>query len=97
MHKCYIAGPITGVKEEIYRARFMEAKEEVTLLGYIPVVPIELPHQGSTTWSDYMRLDIKHLMECDSIYMLKEWFSSKGARIEHELAKQLDIQIIYQQ
>lgn len=96
MSLCYIAGPITGHKKEIYQERFKQAKGEVTLLGYTPVVPIELPHQNAQEWSDYMRTDIKALMDCQSIYMLREWFSSKGARIEHELAKQIGLKIIYQ-
>jgi hypothetical protein len=96
MNKCYIAGPISGIKKEIYQARFLRAKEEVTKLGFIPVLPIELPHSEAVQWSDYMRTDIKHLMDCEIIYMINEWFGSKGARIEHELAKQLGLKIIYQ-
>jgi len=52
--------------------------------------------EGGADWLTYMRNDIKTLMLCDEIHMLKDWESSKGAKIEHDLAKSLGIKIVYE-
>lgn len=41
-----------------------------------------------------MRVCITHLMECDAIYMLKDWKQSRGARLEHFIALKLGMRII---
>jgi hypothetical protein len=43
-----------------------------------------------------MRNDIKHLINCDDIYMLRGWWRSKGARLERHIAKVLGLGIVYQ-
>lgn len=40
--------------------------------------------------------DIKLLCDCDAIYMLNGWRESAGAKIEHKLARDLGIEIIYE-
>jgi hypothetical protein len=39
--------------------------------------------------------DIRQLMTCDAIYMLKGWEKSKGASLEHHIAKELGLEIYY--
>ena len=48
------------------------------------------------SWEYYMRTDIVKLMCCDSIYMLKGWRSSKGARLERYIARKLGFGVIYE-
>ena len=43
-----------------------------------------------------MRKDIKLLMDCDCILMLKGWSVSRGASIERELAMSLGLPIFYE-
>ena len=43
-----------------------------------------------------MRHDIKLLCDCDAIYMLNGWRESAGAKIEHKLARDIGIEIIYE-
>lgn len=43
-----------------------------------------------------MKTDIQALVECHQIYMLHDWRSSKGATLEHLIATQLKLKIIYQ-
>jgi hypothetical protein len=42
----------------------------------------------------YLVDDIKKLMECDTIFMMKGWELSKGCRIEHHIAFALGMQVI---
>lgn len=41
-----------------------------------------------------MKEDIRALLECDNIYMLDKWETSKGAVIEHAVALSCGIKIL---
>lgn len=89
----YISGKVTG--NVGYYAQFMEAEQKLIKMGYSPVNPVKnVP--GGQTWEYYLRNDIIKLMCCDSIYMLKGWRSSKGARLERYIARKLGFKIIYE-
>ena len=94
--KCYIAGQITGLPEEIYKANFEKAKAEVLALGFEPVSPVDLPHNHNKTWTDYLREDLTALMKCDCIYAINGWSQSNGARLELNTAAELGFDIYYQ-
>ena len=42
-----------------------------------------------------MRADIAMMMECDEVVMLPCWKDSRGAQIEHRIAKELDMPRVY--
>lgn len=50
---------------------------------------------GQGTWQDYMKNDLAVLLTCDEIHMLPDWKDSRGAKIEHQLALDLGIKIVY--
>lgn len=89
--KVYISGPITGA-EFGNRFAFMAARCGLELCGYEVVDPSDVKLDGDATWADYMRADLKLLLDCDYIYMLDGWEDSKGARLERELAENLGIE-----
>lgn len=91
--KVYISGPITGI-DFGNRFAFMCARSALELCGYEAVDPGEVQLDDEASWSDYMRADLKLLLDCDFIYMLDGWEDSKGARIERELAENLGIEEI---
>lgn len=91
--KVYISGPITGI-DFGNRFAFMCARSALELCGYEAVDPSEVQLDDEASWSDYMRADLKLLLDCDFIYMLDGWEDSKGARIERELAENLGIEEI---
>jgi hypothetical protein len=43
------------------------------------------------TWLDYMRADIKAMMDADAILLLPGWGGSRGACVENKLAALLDV------
>lgn len=96
--KVYISGKITGLPIEKSKQLFATAE---TMLNYSNVVPInpmkEVPYVEGKTWEEYMLEDIKLLFGCNAVYMLPNWMDSKGARIEHAIAKEHGLQIIYEQ
>ena len=91
--KVYISGPITGI-DFGNRFAFSCARNALELCGYEVVDPSEVQLDDEATWTDYMRADLKLLLDCDFIYMLDGWEDSKGARIERELAENLGIEEI---
>lgn len=91
--KVYISGPITGI-DFGNRFAFSCARSALELCGYEVVDPSEVKLDDDASWADYMKADLKLLLDCDYIYMLDGWEDSKGARIERELAENLGIEEI---
>lgn len=93
----YISGRIT--KNKNWEKQFQEAENYLRKLGFMEIVnPLKLESQVTIkkTYANYMRNDIKHLINCDDIYMLRGWWRSKGARLERHIAKVLGLGIVYQ-
>lgn len=93
--KIYISGKITGVENE---APLLFEKAQVFLenLGHEIINPLKIKHVHDLSWSSFMKADLKEMLDCDAIYMLKGWQDSKGACIERRLADELGMQIMYE-
>ena len=94
MIKIYISGKITGTTD--YIQRFERA--EKALSNYIVINPAKVNAQLpiETTWKEYMQMSMTMLRMCDSIYMLKGWEDSKGARLEYNYAVENNYKIIFE-
>lgn len=92
--KIYISGKITGLSLEAAETLFKSAETDLLKQGYEVVNPMTIPHDHDKTWLSYMRADIKALVDCDAIYMLRNWTESKGACTEFNLAHDLGLKII---
>lgn len=88
--KVYISGKITGDAD--YKKKFQNAENFLEAAGFEVFNPAKETAPGKS-WAFYMRNDIKQLMDCDAILLLKDWKESKGARLEAYIASQLDIKI----
>lgn len=89
----YISGPITG-RIDGNRVAFEVAESAIRHRGHDAVNPQTLPHNHYKTWEEYMREDIKAMLDCDAVYALPEWELSRGAKIEIGLARELGM-VIY--
>jgi hypothetical protein len=47
-------------------------------------------------WRECMGVCLRELLQCDAIYMLNNWRTSKGARIELAVAVELELEILMQ-
>lgn len=94
--KIYISGKISGMDESEARKLFAAAFIQLQDWNHEPVDPMTLPHDHGRTWLEFMREDIKALMDCEAIYMLENWTESQGAKIELSLAASLGMKIIFQ-
>lgn len=107
MKTIYLSGKISGMTREDYVKEFQIARQLV-ITKHNPCIiisPIELgdlleqkhlkEKLEHPKWYDYMRICIGELTHCSHIVMLSNWKKSRGARIEHYLAKILKLEIIY--
>ena len=104
MKKVYIAGPMTGYDDWNFPA-FFEAERQLLELGYEVINPahndgstyeeaLASANSGKHSWGWYMRRDLKHVLEVDIICLLPNWKESKGALLEVEVAKALDLPLM---
>jgi hypothetical protein len=89
--KIYIAGKVTGENKEDCIAKFAQAKSTLEARGFEAINPIEVVGDWNTPWDKAMKLCVAKLTECDGILLLEDWVTSKGARIEFDIATQLNI------
>ena len=103
--KIYISGPITGkanyeqsfddAEDMLYHAHFIHHGAcEVINPTKLPIPVKEWTSGMVIPWIEWMRYDIKHLVDCDAIYMLPGWVWSRGARVERVIAWMLGIKRI---
>lgn len=91
----YISGPMSGIPESNYPA-FNAAAQELRERGYDVVNPAEIVADSGTAWEDFMRADIAALLNCDTVYVLKGYENSRGAKLELTIAQALGMAVIYQ-
>ena len=82
---------------------FARAEEKLELEGYEVVNPYKFgeylkkeyaKENKVPKYENYMRGDIELLINCDAIYLLENWGTSKGARLEKKIAEVLKMQIM---
>lgn len=104
--RVYIAGPMTGYVDLNFPA-FHAAAADYRKRGCFVINPAEInggadelvkhaemsPAQRDDHWRNCMRNDINALLGCEMIVMLDGWTKSKGARLEHHIARELGMTI----
>lgn len=84
--RIYISGKISGLGKEEVRTKFAEAAKRLSALGYAPVSPLDNGIPEDAPWEAHMAADLCMLLCCGSVYMLKDWQDSLGARVEYHMA-----------
>ena len=105
MKKVFISGGITGVTNWQDRFTAAEGKilklfDEEDVVVYNPLrfpKPDFDPNDKQDEWRAYMRVTITNLMQCNTIYMLKGWEKSRGSFDEFYMAKELGMDIYYEE
>lgn len=99
--RVYIAGPMSGYPDHNFAA-FWRAEALLEVLGHEVVNPARINGApvdglvvvpGDAKWVEYMQNDIKQLIYCNGIYLLKGWDKSRGASLEFEIASRLGFEI----
>lgn len=89
----YIAGPITGIPD--YKIKFSLAAARLRMAGHIvfnpSFLPKGLPHDA------YMPICYAMMDACDTVYFLRGWEHSIGARMEFEYATAKGMKILFEE
>lgn len=87
-NKVYISGPITNLDLDQSRISFKKAEKYLKSKGYETVNPFDNGVDENAAWNEHMRVDLRNMLECDSIYVLNGHESSRGCRLELYVALQ---------
>lgn len=96
--RIYISGKITGLHPEVAAGLFEQAAQQIRAAGNVPLNPMEIwPQDAGWQWEDYLSDNVRFLLKTNvnALYMLPNWQESKGARIEHAIALEMNIPITY--
>ncbi|MEW6166032.1 MAG: dATP/dGTP pyrophosphohydrolase domain-containing protein [Pseudomonadota bacterium] len=93
MKRIYLSGPMTGLPDFNFPAFNAEAAR-LRSLGYDVVNPAELNPDFETPYDECLRVDLKALLDCDTIAMLDGWMDSNGAHLEMHIAHRVGIRVI---
>lgn len=95
--KIYISGPIShmhGGNEKNFR----EMARNLARFGIVTIVPHDLFNEEETatfTQKQFLQRCIAHMAECDAIVTLDDWQHSEGATVEVDIARRLQIEVVY--
>ena len=92
----YISGAIAHLDIEERKAAFNAAEQRLKAAGMIPFNPFKNGLSQRARWQDHMRVDIRALLMCDAIYMLRGWEMSKGCKLELDVASSCGIEVRYE-
>lgn len=90
--RCYNSGAISSLSYLTAYSNFMRADRIISdELRMNPVNPMNVTWglQPSAPWMLHMIKDIILLLGCSAIYFQYNWSNSRGARVEHKIAKWL--------
>lgn len=94
--RIFISGPVTGIRnyyENFNRAAMaLESKFPFAQIVNPAAICGEMPESD---WNQYMGITMALLRDCNTIYLLKGWVDSKGARTElrYALLENLEIML----
>lgn len=91
----YVAGPMTGYPEWNEPA-FVAMATRLRDAGLLVISPNELhPADAAIPHDWYLRRDLAELVKCRRVVFLPGWERSKGARLEHQVAEGLGLELVY--
>ena len=94
--RVYISGAIAHHDIVERKATFKAAGCYLSLKGYDAVNPFDNGVSDDADWHEHMRADIRMLVDCDAIYMLRGWEQSKGAKLELDVASSCGLTVMFE-
>lgn len=87
--KIYLSIPISNLCYEEVCQRADLIKAQLSRAGHEVISPVEIYAGENPSYEDHIAEDIRHLMQCDGIYLCRGWHMSCGCNIEFNVAVQL--------
>lgn len=91
----YVSGGMTGLPG-MNRKNFNRVTKMLEDRGFTVFNPADIKGEADWGWDEYMREAIRGQMESQDIFMLNGYEHSKGAMIELDLAKKLNMGVTYE-
>ena len=91
--KIYLSGKITG--ENDFASRFAQMADKLSANGDMVFNPAT--HPDMFTHGQFMQIDLLALSFCDTIYLMNNWRSSKGAKMEFDQARILGLNFEFEE
>ena len=93
----YRANSLNGVWDNIMHARAVA--RQLWIDGWAVICPHanSIFMDGEETDGLFLKGDLEIVRRCDAIYMLTNWEQSEGARGEYELARNLDLEVYFEE
>lgn len=92
----YLAGPMSGLPDFNFPA-FNSKADELRHEGWVVTNPADFPFHEGWEWHQYLRVALRAMTYCDTIYMLRGWQQSRGANLEYEVAVGLGMKVLLEQ
>jgi hypothetical protein len=83
---------MTGIAGHNFPA-FNEATAELETLGFVVENPAQKGVIAGWEWTDYLRYDLKSMLDCEAVVTLPGWRASRGARLEVRVARSLEMPV----
>ena len=103
--KIYISGPVSSIGLDEARRRFGKAEADLQKQGYRTCNPMKMKfpvwlalHCGRFGYVTCLLLQLLWMWwTCSCIYLLTDWHTSDGARLERSFARCLGLTALYEQ
>ena len=103
--KVYISGPVSSIGLEEARRRFGKAETDLQKQGYRTCNPMKMKfpvwlalHCGQFGYIACLLLQLLWMWwTCSCIYLLTDWHTSDGARLERSFARCIGLTALYEQ
>lgn len=95
MKKIYISLPISHYDLE-ERKEYAQKLENVLRQFYDVVNPLKNGLPAEADWREHMKRDLKLLLECDAIFMCRDFEKSKGCKLEWDVATTVGMEVFYE-
>lgn len=92
MKRIYVSGPMSGIEDFNFPA-FDAAAVRLIALGFEVENPASKGVVEGWTWEQYLRLDLRLLLDCDAVATLDGWVDSRGAWLEVSVARALGMPV----
>ena len=94
----YISGPMTGLPN-LNTGAFNDAEDKLRKAGWADIrnpARLAVNEYENLPRSLYLRSDLRQLLDCQAILLLRGWEKSKGARLEALIADEVGIRRVYE-